>query len=484
MPLMSDEPNYSAMISADNPALADLELSWRTAVFSAEDGIGPMGSLHEAGDALVAVSVFGEDGMTVLGSGVMVAPGILLTATHVLDECRDQGLTPVFFTFLPTGMRAWLPIDTVTISAPSEFYADRTVTSDLSLVSCTLNSEAHADQPLMLAPMQVALPLLGERLWAMGFCHQQIAENSTALTPFVSSGVVTTAYPNGRGERMPAPHFEVDMETYGGMSGGAVVNADGFLVGIVSSSYDGAPSYITLIWDALRLTVKGAIPALSVQERVSLFGAKARNLAKIKGDVRRNPFGEVTISMSEAEGELLTASVPASKGEQSRTAALDADHLQTFVDDWGSDMEDAAAEAVITMLNHWPVAKARDFLDISGAPAHCLEAFTRFSIEDFEGVEDFEITFTERYANGLRIEFHFEMRMLIWTIEVATTNYQADPDTFAAHFHNIIIDGDRTSMDLVQRCYFKARMVFDPESKTFGDVVLISSAVRPPRARA
>ena len=46
---------------------------------------------NQAGDALVAVAEFGEEGMTVLGRGVMVAPGMLLTATHVLEEFRRDG---------------------------------------------------------------------------------------------------------------------------------------------------------------------------------------------------------------------------------------------------------------------------------------------------------------------------------------------------------------------------------------------------------
>lgn len=422
--------------------------------------------------------------MTVLGSGVMVAPGMLLTATHVLDECRSQGKSPVFCTFLPTGMRAWLPMDIVTIAAPSAFHPDREVRSDLSLVSCTLNSDAHENQPLMLAPMQIALPLLGERLWAMGFRHHHIDEDGTALTPFVSSGIVTTAYPHGRGEWMPAPHFEVEMECYGGMSGGAVVNADGFLVGIVSSSHEGAPpSYMTLIWDALRLSVKGAVPALAVQERVSLFGARARNLAKIKGDVRRDPFGEVTFKMSPAEMELMAASMTDGDMEPSRIPALNPEQLEDFVDLRGADMEEAAADAAIATLSHWPLAKARDFIAVSGVPDTCLDAITAFSIEDFEGVEDFEVTFTEPSADGLRIEFYFEMRMLIWTVEVPTVDYRAASERFDAHFHNLVVDGEFTSMDIVQRCYFKARMAFDRESEVFTDVVLISSAVRLPRKR-
>src|SRR5882724_2136514 len=152
---MTDQDNYSALITIDNAALSELELSWRTAVFTAEDGIGPLGSLHEAGDALVAVARLEQDALTILGSGVMVGPGLLLTATHVLDEFPRDGGGPVFLTFLPGAARAWLPRDVVTVSGRSEFDESRKVVSDLSLVSCTLNSAALAEFPLMLAPMQV-----------------------------------------------------------------------------------------------------------------------------------------------------------------------------------------------------------------------------------------------------------------------------------------------------------------------------------------
>ena len=53
---MNEVPDYSVQITGANEALSDLELSWRTAEFSPDDGIGPMDSLHQAGDALVAVA--------------------------------------------------------------------------------------------------------------------------------------------------------------------------------------------------------------------------------------------------------------------------------------------------------------------------------------------------------------------------------------------------------------------------------------------
>jgi len=60
----------------------------------------------------------------------------------------------------------------------SKFDESRKVVSDPSLVSCTLNSAAHPEFPLKLAPMQVALPLVGDRLWAFGFSAADIATGS------------------------------------------------------------------------------------------------------------------------------------------------------------------------------------------------------------------------------------------------------------------------------------------------------------------
>jgi len=242
---MDERKTHSVLITEDNPALATLRRSWGTAVYSNEDGIGPMGSLHEAGDAVVAIAQLNDSETTILGSGVMIGPGLLITATHVLDEFPRAGPPPAFLTFLPGAARAWLPHDRSTASGPSSFGEDREKISDLTLLSCTLNSDAHERYPLTLAPLKVGLPLVGERLWAFGYRHGGIGNGISSVTPLVTSGTITAAFPHGRGERMPASCIEVEMDTKGGMSGGPVVNADGDLVGIVSSSIEGGPTYVT-----------------------------------------------------------------------------------------------------------------------------------------------------------------------------------------------------------------------------------------------
>lgn len=323
---MGEGNTYSTLITHNNPALAELKLSWVTAEFTAEDGIGSMRSLHEAGDSIVAVAKMEDEGFTIIGSGVMVGPGLLLTATHVLDEFPREGGGPVFLTFLPHAARAWLPHDLMTVSGQSDVDESRRKVSDVSLVSCTLNSAEHQDFPLMLVPMQVALPLIGERLWAFGYRHQLIDNGTASISPIVSSGLVTAAFPHGRGERMPSPCFEVNMDTLGGMSGGPVVNSDGYLVGIVSSSFEGGPSYITLIWDALRFSVKGTIPKLSTRNEIHLLHANKLGLARIKGKVNRKPWGDVVLTMSEKEMSLFVDSSPSSVFENQKTA-LNTDQL-------------------------------------------------------------------------------------------------------------------------------------------------------------
>ena len=248
---------HTALITAENPNVASLQFNWGRPEFTADDGLGSLESLYQAGDAIVAVAGFLGDELITMGSGVMIGPGLMLTATHVLDEFPRTGPGPVFLTFLPGGLtRAWLPSDVVTASGRSEFGAvgeDRKKVSDLTLISCALHSDAHIAYQLSLVPIEVCLPLPGERLWAVGFRHGSIEADTRGLILMITSGIVTECFVHGRGERLPSTCVEVSMESLGGMSGGPVFNKEGRVVGIVSSSFDGGPTYVTLVWDVMRL---------------------------------------------------------------------------------------------------------------------------------------------------------------------------------------------------------------------------------------
>lgn len=301
---MSDD-THSVLITEDNPKLGSLKKSGVTAAFTAEDGMGPMVSLHQAGDSIIAIATMTPEGFMVIGSGVMVGPGLMLSATHVLDEFPEDGGGPVCLTFLPGKARAWLPRGRTTATGPSNFDPDRRRVSDLALISCNLNSAAHEDFPLMLAPIKLALPLIGERLWAFGYRHGDIVDGAALLTPYVTSGLVTDCFPQGRGERMPATCIEVAMDSIGGMSGGPVVNDDGWLVGIISSSFEGGPTYVTLLWDAFRLSVSGAPQSVWPEDDVNLFMGRKLGLVFIKGEGTRDENGNVVLTLSSPEMEQL-----------------------------------------------------------------------------------------------------------------------------------------------------------------------------------
>lgn len=480
---VNDGQTYSARITETNLALADLKLSWATAQYTAEDGLGPLQSMHEAGDSVVAIAKGGPDGMTIIGSGVLVGPGLILTATHVLEDFKGSGHSPVFMTFLPNGTRIWLPYDACTISGPSSYDDARKLMSDMSLLSCTLNSDALSDKPLMVAPMKVALPLIGDRLWAFGFRHQHIEDGIPSVTPFVSSGLVSGAFPHGRGEWMPSPCIEVEMEALSGMSGGPVVNDEGELVGIVSSSLDnGGPSFITLIWEALRLEVNCPPPMYDRFHQISILRAHRLGQAKVTGKVEDKPWGDVVLSFSDAEHDLFASSTVKSTRVDEMSSPekkFTTIQIEAFVERYDGDMEDAVEEKAELALEKLSLPAILPFLATSDVPRDCLDLITDASVEVLEGIEDFEvISIKETQPQALMIQCYFHLRSVVWIVFVPTAKYESHASALAVHFMNPESSDGLTKMELIQRCSFKATIKFDRQSESFDDYSVEWSAVR------
>lgn len=472
---------HQTLITEANDGLWKLELSWQTAKFSPHDGIGPMDSLHQAGDSLVAVIRSTDEGFEPIGSGVMIGPGLLLTATHVLEEIVATRSPPLFMTFLPGGARAWLGHSSVTSSGLSQFDASRRTSSDITLVSCTLNSDAHVDRQLTLAPLQVALPLIGDRLWAFGYRHQNFEAETSNLTPLVSSGLVTAVFPNGRGERMPAACIEVAMDAVGGMSGGPVANDDGYVIGVVSSSFDGGPSYVTLIWDVIRHSINLTAPWLQ-RGRVTLLSTRDIGLVKLKGNVKRSRRGNTVMTMTNAEMQLLVDAVGPG-GVRLTNIALDDEQLETFMDEHSHDIDEALTHAAIAYLSSVPVTTACSLLRSNGIPDACLEPISSFEIEDFEGIEDIDVISNTGTEQGdILFTCEFELRTVIWTVSVPTSVYVANTTSFDAHFMNAdaMADG-QTSMDVIQRICFEAQLTFDNDADCFEETHITMTGVIPPR---
>lgn len=475
--------NHRAQVTADNPKIADLKLSWATAEYSAFDGIAPMGSLHEAGDSLVAVVTMIDGKFMSLGSGVMIGPGLVLTATHVIDEISDGENPPLLMSFLPNSSgRIWLPKATRTTTRPSTFDEDRKVYSDLTVVSCSLNSEAHEGLPLMLAPIQIALPLIGDRLWAFGYRHELVEDGVESITPYVSSGLVTGCFPSGRGDRMPAPCFEVQMETFGGMSGGPVVNSEGYLVGLVSSSFDGGPTYVTLIWDAIRLPFESPFPD-SLGSEINISHAKHHGKVKIKGEFTRRLWGDVVFTLSDEEMKLMISSMP--RGNEDVPSSLSKIQIEDFVDEWGNDLESHAANLAIEHLGFLSKSSMTQFLIASEVKADLLQDIQSFTVEDIEGVEDSEvISIKPGLGSLLEIDYFFELRSVAWTITISKSRYESQVFSYKEHFAMMDSSNETVSLCHVQRCYFRINLKFDNVSMDFSDSSVSWTGVQKPRKKS
>lgn len=250
------------------------------------------------GEACVAIGkplVGGE--VEFVGTGTMIALGVCVTATHVLDALgQDQ---PVLYAFLPSGKaRVWALTRSDHFRAihrhPVTPENDRLEKHDLSLLACELISEPVGEEPIGLLPVAMAIPAVGDRLTAYGY---SVAEGE-APQMFVTSGLVTNVYPDRRDPMLPNPCVEVDMTTRAGMSGGPVINAHGRVVGVLSTSVgnheQGRPTFVSLVWQADLLSVGRSWPESKWSWRADAIGtlkaARQDGLADIKGHAGEHPI--------------------------------------------------------------------------------------------------------------------------------------------------------------------------------------------------
>jgi Trypsin-like peptidase domain len=203
---------------------------------------------------LLALSFRDRDGHHTYGSGVMVGPGLALCAAHVLHEkdfygqlqCGEASL--VVQAPLPdSGMLLWTVLRVALVPD-----------SDLAVLSMTLASRYPADRRFMTAWLTTRMPALGDVLTVTGFSAvgdgtEAIASGTRIeMAPQCQLGRVIDRYPNGRDRRLPGPCLAVECAVPGGTSGGPVFDSRGYLVGILSASYDGAEiSFVSHLWPAL-----------------------------------------------------------------------------------------------------------------------------------------------------------------------------------------------------------------------------------------
>jgi hypothetical protein len=220
---------------------------------------------------LLQVMVIDDATLFVHGSAVLVAPGVALAARHVIEP---------FLSRLSIEGGATLLCGSITASQLMMWHC-RKITfvenSDLAILILNYCAEMPIENIFKTAAITTWTPKIGEQVSMIGFtaAHQQFPFQPDGASPLghasivghvrVSVGEVTHQHLRGRDRvMMPGPTIEVASSASGGMSGGPVFDQNGFLVGIVSTSFGTVdhvgPSYVSLLWHALTTPIDAEWP--------------------------------------------------------------------------------------------------------------------------------------------------------------------------------------------------------------------------------
>ena len=260
--MASDPNNYDHFLCrmSGGPVTPDAPII-EQGVFIPNDAPGTytVGNMAHYDGILLSVHFWTEEKQFVEGSAVMVAPGIAIAAAHVIGPratAIKNGTLRIFCNGLtPSGLRHW-----------KVRHVCEAHNTDLFVLSLEYASPIEANSTFKQAVISTRLPQVGESIMIAGFrateLDFEVKDGHLLYKGDVRIGVgtVTERYPDGRDSIvLPWPTIEVDCGTKGGMSGGPAFDKNGKLIGILTSSFEAeddlGPSYVSLLWPALAVTI-------------------------------------------------------------------------------------------------------------------------------------------------------------------------------------------------------------------------------------
>jgi rRNA-processing protein FCF1 len=153
---------------------------------------------------------------------------------------------------------------------------------------------------------------------------------------------------------------------------------------------------------------------------------------------------------------------------------------EEFEERLGSEMEDLAADAAIEYLQQMPLPVAQSFLEDGELPRRCARAIRKFTVEDFEGVEDPKVLFLSTLSDGsLYVQYRFHLLTVMYTVEVSTEDYLASADEFNEEFINMDVQERLVQMQTFRSIDFDASLAFEPSSNEFKSVSIDRAVARP-----
>lgn len=206
---------------------------------------------QEVQRAVLPVLAFQNGRMKGLGTAVCIGPGWFVTAKHVVDEHYNNYATN------PdegSGLFVYLQTDEHPPSEPEAIFGALLEVSSINLHSetdlATMSTQlpARAGDWLRHLPLALRMPEVGEPVMFVGYPGTKVefekSDGEQAILtiephPTVSVGDVLSQEPSRRFQAYRgSPGFESDAPGPWGMSGGAVLDSEGQVVGFLSSSMD------------------------------------------------------------------------------------------------------------------------------------------------------------------------------------------------------------------------------------------------------
>jgi hypothetical protein len=141
----------------------------------------------------------------ILGSGVLIGPGIALTARHIIAEHEADiaaGRRGLMCSGVANhGVNLWRPTSITTLDH-----------SDVAILTLECCSAAPPDSTFWLATISTRLPPVGERLCLTGYrMYASLSRYNSSGALYLTSGNVVAQYPLGRDIAMlPWPVVEID----------------------------------------------------------------------------------------------------------------------------------------------------------------------------------------------------------------------------------------------------------------------------------
>lgn len=226
---------------------------------------------HRIFEVIVPLLAIGRDGTSwPSGTAFFVAPGLAITALHVLQDywSRLEGvrLTAETPSNDPDGAKFSVLAHQVVRGRHIQWDAVQMWAADpldIAFVEFRRHDGLEPDTSWPAAEFTFNPPKIGQDVFAVGFPHQEYVDTgadsfSWRQDAMVSGGVVRDVHVQYRDKaRLRFPCFLTNARFDGGMSGGPVVTDDGRICGIVCSNLPPSDpaeehaSYVSLFWPIL-----------------------------------------------------------------------------------------------------------------------------------------------------------------------------------------------------------------------------------------